>query len=217
MADGDLFSAGFAWPADEEVSQTIATPVATPEVIDFTPKTVAEPQSVASVASVAFYLNAEVADDDCRNFAATPIATPETAEIRRVQPSPAAPVATVACVANWSQGVAMLAGASAPFGISPRAWALLVRDAKAIANLWADQLTAAGWSTLDVFGVPRQPGARRLDCVGLVAVLDGRAVMEISPTHAVIQATARDRTRFDRTLRATGAVPLWNWLTMEGL
>lgn len=217
MSADDLFSGGFAWN-DEQVSQDDATPFATPETVPERGAAVFHMEPVASVASVATEIApAPVGPVSQGNVAspATVIATPESANFCGFAGQSGAGVAPVASVANWRESVASLSHGPGPLEIEPRRWTALVSDARKLVTHWGDQLFAAGWSTLDVFGVPRQPGARRLDCVGLVAVIGGRAILDVSPDIAVIKASPRDTTRFHRSLIARGGVPIWQWLEGE--
>jgi len=212
MTDGDLFSTGFAWAEEAEVSQSVATPLATPESPGFPPETPLIETGVASGAGVAPAALADYLSQESVALDATPVATPKTAEICASRHDRTPAVACVASVANWMEAVATLDEGAVPVGISGREWSTLVRDARSILKTWGRELEEAGWSTLQVFGVPRTPGARRLDCVGLAALVGRRAVLEVTSTHAVIQATPRDRTRFDRRLVTPWGVPLWEWV-----
>jgi hypothetical protein len=140
---------------------------------------------------------------------ATDGATAKSAVIRGVQELVRVDVADVAAIAAWRRGVASLRIGSPPDSVSDRAWQTTIADAEALIDLWGADLEALGWSTLEIFGTNDNPRARRLDRVGLLDLLEGRAVLAVTATHASIRATARDVTRFDRRLVAAGGIPVW--------
>ncbi|WP_157035741.1 hypothetical protein [Sphingobium chungbukense] len=100
----------------------------------------------------------------------------------------------------------------APDGITDMAWRALVMDARMLLQNWGTDLFGLGWTTLEIFGVARQPGMRRLDVVGLVYLLRGNAVEAIDRDTALIRVTPRDTLTFQRKLVAGGGVPLWKWV-----
>lgn len=87
-------------------------------------------------------------------------------------------------------------------------------DARLVLQNWGSDLVALGWSTLDVFGVNRDPRHRRLDIPGLVYLLHGRPVEAIDRDTALIRATRNDTMTFRRSLVAPGGVPVWAWANL---
>lgn len=217
MIDGDLFGGGFAWQ-DEAVSQIDATPAATP----FSTPTGGEAgaieppvASVADVANVSAGASGPVVSHHSVASSPTVPATPKNAVFCGIEAPSSGGVAAVASVAKWREGVATLSNGRAPDGVEWRDWKALISDARTLVTNWGDDLAAAGWSVLDVFGVNRDPRHRRLDRIGLVAFLSGRPVDSVDHASATVRGKNGDITRYRRTLRGPGAIPIWN-LFREG-
>lgn len=210
MSEG-LFSAGFAWSDEPDVSQTRATPAATP---DFAVSTAGNGgvssdlrEPVATVATVADDADGARVSQTRVAGDATPAATPETTDFCDVRAVPGAGVAPVASVAAWQDGVSRMRAPVPP--IACVTWALVVEDARAFLRMWGDDAVKAGWTTLEVFGVNANPAARRLDTLGLVVLLQGRTVQSLDSEMALIGSGA-NMTVFRRSLVAPGGVALWD-------
>jgi len=117
-------------------------------------------------------------------------------------------------VEAWTAGVQLLRRSPAMKFYHGR-WYQMVADARAFLALWAEDALRAGWGTLDVFGVNRNPLHARYDRLGLVALLKGRPVQEIGPDSATVGNSAKDVTTYYRQRRAAGGVPVWQWC-LEG-
>ena len=226
----DLFSAGFAWddvapaatpPATRQpapvaaaaasLSQVAATPAATLDAPSFTGGFAWPAEGVASVAGVAKAdAGGEVSQCPVA-VPATPAATSKSADFRAVQPPIAPAVANVASVANWAAGVERMARGYCPGGLRETEWRQMVMDARSTLQNWGADFIALGWTTLEVFGVNRNPRARRLDIPGLVYLLHGRPVEAIDRNTATIRANSRDCLTFQRELVAPGGIPVWEW------
>lgn len=232
----DMFDRPVMW--DEDVAGP-ATPAATAESGGHLRQTVAIEQSVAGVATVARcdgvkLISSAVAGD------ATAGATGKNHAISRQNDRKLKSVATVAPVAEtegrrlaralagpppafegakgfpmsgetsgWADGVAILRRSPA-LKFYHGKWRRMVRDARSFLSLWGEDAAALGWSTLDIFGVNPDPAHGRYDRLGLVILLDGRAVEALSADSATI-GDGRGHTTFYRRLRAQGAVPVWRW------
>ncbi|MDO7843439.1 hypothetical protein [Sphingomonas immobilis] len=212
----DLFSASFVWDEEPSVADD-ATPLATPEKPGIAPFYENSADGVASVASVAksgsASVSPQVSHGSVAEFA-TPDATPETAVFVGAAPRYDPSVAPVASVAGWFDAVEILRQSQDRPYLYHGDWRYMARDALKFVRAWGEVALAAGWSTLDVFGIEPDPSARRLDRIGLVPLLGGREVAAIDDVAAWI-GSGRDATRFDRRLRASGAVPVW-YLVREG-
>ena len=106
--------------------------------------------------------------------------------------------------ADWIAGVAQLTSMAPPGGISTDRWATLVADAAGFFDRWAAQAARLGWGTLDVFGVNVVRPFERLDGAGLVRLLNGREVVALTETEAVIQCSTGERQAYRR--KPAGAV-----------
>lgn len=227
---GDLFSAGFAWddvapaatpPATRSpapaaapaapLSQVAATPAATLDAPSFSGGFAWGADGVASVAGVANGGAGGEVSQDRVAVHATPAATPESPDFRGVQAPIAPAVANVASVANWAAGVERMARGYCPDGLRETEWRQMVMDARSTLQNWGADFIALGWTTLEVFGVNRNPRARRLDIPGLVYLLHGRPVEAIDRNTATIRANPRDCMTFQRGLVAPGGIPIWEW------
>ena len=90
------------------------------------------------------------------------------------------------CPAEWVMGVATLLAMRRPRAWPEALWPQLREDAFGFMRDHGATASELGWAVLDIFGAcPRAP-LRRLDAMGLVAILDGRAVVELRPEYAVI-------------------------------
>lgn len=219
-----MFSAGFAWDgvADD------ATPVATPSHAPIPARSSAVSHDAATafatapssgfawedgaVAGVATGGAPRNASQTAAVAGATPDATPKTADFRASAPLGGASVADVASVANWSEGVAILSRGRCPDGLRTETWREIQMDARLVLQNWGSDLVALGWTTLEVFGVNRDPRHRRLDIPGLVYLLHGRPVEAIDRDTALIRATKNDTMTFRRRLVAEGGIPVWAWV-----
>ncbi|MBB3347335.1 hypothetical protein [Sphingomonas sp. BK069] len=212
----DLFSAGFAWD-EPDVSQSAATPVATPA-----------PAAAPSVKVTASHLSddgvagvAGVAETEGQRLerllsqpyvavTATPVATPKTADFCGVEAGDEPIVAGVASVANWQRGIDLLRGQRCPAGANPKEWRDTVAAASHLFRLWGSDLFEAGWSTLDVWGSEPDPAHRRVDRLGLVHFVIGAQVEAIDSESATILHSGKDRLTYTRRQKVPGAVPLWS-------
>jgi hypothetical protein len=211
---GDLFSTGFAWGDDEGVA-TPATPVATRrEAMPAAEKRGYPVESIGGVAGVAGVAETEgqrlerLLSQSNVAVTATDGATPETTHSCGFEGGDAACVASVASVA-WDDGVAMLREHRPPVGADPAEWRRLVMDARKLNAHWGDDLRHLGWTAVEVFGVEPNPAHRRLDRLGLLAFISGGAVEAIDADSVVTLHAGKDRLVYQRKLRASGAVPIW--------
>jgi hypothetical protein len=91
---------------------------------------------------------------------------------------------------EWAQGVAdLLAMPPHPDWQEPR-WKALQEDALVFLQDWAAQAHALGWDALNLFGVHAAVPRARLDGMGLVPLLEGRAVVALTAATAAIAAAS---------------------------
>ena len=139
-------------------------------------------------------------------------------EPERAEQSPAlATLATLAAPGDWPSlpeewrdGLARLRQDGNALIGSTEAWARLVADTQRLADDWASQALALGWTTLDLFGVDPKL-ARRLDRDGLAASLEGRIVKAITSEAATLLTPSGGTVRHYRRDKV-GAVPVWSLL-----
>ncbi len=104
---------------------------------------------------------------------------------------------------TWAQGVADLLAMAPPASYPPDAWTALREDAYHFLRHHAAQAHALGWTAPDLFGVHRHRPQVRLDCMGLVPLLQGREVGALSEAAAVIEKPSGAQLMF----RGRGQVP----------
>lgn len=133
-------------------------------------------------------------------------------------PSPPPTLATLATLAasddwpslpaDWRDGLTRLRDADKPLLGSAEPSSRLVADALELADTWAPQAAALGWSAVDLFGVEPN-GARRVDRDGLAASLEGRKVVAVTSDAATLSTRSGGFLRHYRRDKP-GSVPLWN-------
>jgi len=111
----------------------------------------------------------------------------------------------------WVQGVADLLAMAPPASCPAERWGALREDAYHFLRDHAARAHALGWTGYDLFGVhPEKPWVR-LDCMGLVPLLNGGSVTVLSNTEAVIEKPNGTRLTFRRRAMVSDEVYLlWN-------
>ena len=101
---------------------------------------------------------------------------------------------------------------SHPFGDTPSSrWNQLLADAEAfVADGWAAQARALGWTALDLFGCdPDRPFAR-IDQQGLCWQLNGRKVIALTATAATIETPSGAHLTYRRSPGRKGQMLPWH-------
>ncbi len=91
---------------------------------------------------------------------------------------------------EWVQGVGDLMVMPPHPDWKEDAWRTLQDDALRFLQKWAGQARRLGWEALDLFGVHPTAPTARFDCMGLVPLLRGRAVLVITEDSAAIKAAS---------------------------
>jgi hypothetical protein len=141
---------------------------------------------VAAVGSVAVLGVPEMESAPACAAAATRV-TPTQTEATPAQSSPV-PADPAASLTAWSAGVARLAELSPPPQWPPDRWKQLVADAAAFLATWGKTAAGLGWTAFELFGAHVNAPYARLDALGLVALLNGNPVTELTAEQAVIRA-----------------------------
>ena len=110
--------------------------------------------------------------------------------------------------ADWRDGLTRLRNASSHPAAGAETWARLLADALDLADAWAPQAFALGWSAVDLFGVDPDWG-RRLDRDGLAASLEGRKVVAVTHDAATLSTRSGGFLRHYRRDKP-GSVPIWS-------
>ena len=81
---------------------------------------------------------------------------------------------------------------------SDEKWNTLREDALRFVREWAGQAHRLGWGSLDLFGVHPTKPTVRVDCMGLVLLLQGCPVAAITEDSAVIKTASGGSLTFRR-------------------
>ncbi len=110
----------------------------------------------------------------------------------------------------WSQGFLQLDPFCAPRDVPRPHWLRFIGDFRDfLQSGWAEKAHALGWSSLDLFGChPTRPYAR-LDQKGLLWLLQGRPIVALTDTIAMIDVGRDDHHSFNRQLVRDEAVLAW--------
>jgi len=109
----------------------------------------------------------------------------------------------------WTAGLQVLSSLPRPPFRSAEEWDQLVFDAVRFDRDWGRQAFDLGWSTLQLFGCNSPPWTNRLDQHGVVALLWGRPVLDVTADTIDIDAGHDRRHRYRRGNLLRESVPLW--------
>ncbi len=90
----------------------------------------------------------------------------------------------------WVQGVCDLLAMPPHPAWKEDDWHTLQEDALRFLQKWAGQARRLGWEALDLFGVHPTAPTARFDCMGLVPLLRGRAVLALTDDSAAIKTAS---------------------------
>ncbi len=100
---------------------------------------------------------------------------------------------------EWAGPFARLLCGAPPRGFEPHRWGSVVEGASILADQWAAQARALGWSAEEIFGLDEIEPARRQDRKGVAWFLaDGRRVVAIDVGGADIETARGVKQRFYR-------------------
>ena len=89
-------------------------------------------------------------------------------------------------------------------------WATLRSDVdNFLASSWAAEAAQLGWSAPDLFGVHATRPSVRVDQAGLIALLDGCKIVELSANGAILEIPGGTRQSFRRKPDEPGRVLVW--------
>lgn len=115
----------------------------------------------------------------------------------------------------WHAGVSRLATMRCPSGIEPRRWAIYGATAARLLAQHGAALHAAGWGTLDLFGLHRHAPAYHPPGWGLVWLLNtGGELLDVAAAQVVLCVVPMgSRLVFRRRTLVPSVVPAWELLT----
>ena len=127
-------------------------------------------------------------------------------------PERAAVIEEGACVPrHWAEGFAALSSMASPVGFSPERWRNIINSAGRFIDEWAPAAIASGWTELDVFGCDAERPDPRLDCMGLVLLLDRARIVALDSGGAdLVVEPGETRQRYRRRSLPPGTVSLWD-------
>jgi hypothetical protein len=109
---------------------------------------------------------------------------------------------------SWLDAYGTMRVMAIPEGFSSDRWRRVLEATRAFMGSWAAGAARLGWSDLDVFGChPMRPDVR-LDCMGLVLLLDGCEIVGIDERGADLSTRGGVRQRFRRRQMPPPTVPL---------
>jgi hypothetical protein len=128
----------------------------------------------------------------------------------------AAPVAQSVGAAprEIADGVHAVLTADGAQGIPPQRWPRVQRDAaRLVEDGWVERALALGWTAADVFGCDRRAPWHRLDRAGLVLLIGGHEIAELTGDNAALRTSTGSVLRYRRRPPATAPVALlWELL-----
>jgi hypothetical protein len=112
--------------------------------------------------------------------------------------------------ADWVEGFARLNVARRPKGFSQAQWEQVLDDGgRFLDGGWAEKAAEAGWSAKDVFGVhPFTPNAR-YDAMGLVPLMRGGEIIDLTPCRATIRTLGGNCLTYYLRRKSSEAIALW--------
>jgi TubC N-terminal docking domain len=113
-----------------------------------------------------------------------------------------------------ADGLRAILSADGARGIPPQRWPRVQRDAaRLIEGGWLERALALGWTAADLFGCDRRAPWHRLDRAGLVLLVGGHEIVELTPDVAALRTSTGSVLRFRRRPAATPPVALlWELL-----
>jgi hypothetical protein len=110
---------------------------------------------------------------------------------------------------RWAEGYLAIRAMDAPAGFSLREWQRMQNAVGTFLNRWGKIASAFGYTDLDLFACdPRKP-AERIDCKGLLLLLDRMEIVAIDADGAVLRTRTGAAQRWRRRPLPAHAVPIW--------
>ncbi|HLN23349.1 MAG TPA: hypothetical protein VK558_05125 [Patescibacteria group bacterium] len=104
----------------------------------------------------------------------------------------------------------MLGTMPKPSAYTPARWLQIIQDAVRFRDTWGTETVRLDWDAASIFGVGRDAPESRYDLMGLVVVLRGWTVTEITATKIVTSNPTTGRTlSYFRKPAAAGQCLLW--------
>jgi hypothetical protein len=118
---------------------------------------------------------------------------------------------------SWAEGFARLHRDRPPGDAPTRRWQTFIDDVgQFLDGGWAKKAAAIGWGSLDLFGADRERPFARIDCAGLLWLLNGDTLVELDRHRAVIERRTGAQQTYRRRPVAVGDVML-AWKLADGV
>jgi hypothetical protein len=113
-----------------------------------------------------------------------------------------------------ADGVQAILSADGARGIPPQRWPRVQSNAaRLIEGGWLERALALGWTAADLFGCDRRAPWHRLDRAGLVLLIGGHEIVELTATDAALRTSSGSVLRYRRRPPARPPVALlWELL-----
>jgi hypothetical protein len=113
-----------------------------------------------------------------------------------------------------AQGVHAIRSADGAQGIPPQRWPRVQRDVvRLVEGGWLERALALGWTAADLFGCDRRAPWHRLDRAGLVLLVGGHEIVELTGDNAALRTSTGSVLRYRRRPPARPPVALlWELL-----
>lgn len=109
----------------------------------------------------------------------------------------------------WSYGFQKVCHMTPPIGILPSRWAQIAVNTDHFLTKHGADAARLGWTTLDLFGVGGDAPDHRIDLMGLVPLIGGAEVLELSEKTARLRTVTGSIQTFYRKPAQAGRVTLW--------
>jgi hypothetical protein len=110
---------------------------------------------------------------------------------------------------EWAEGFARLDPDHPPAGVPPKRWLRFVDDVGLFLDHWAAKASALGWGPEDLFGAhPRKP-FERIECAGLLWLINGARVVAVSADTAIVETADGARQSYRRTSDIKSRAMAW--------
>ena len=111
---------------------------------------------------------------------------------------------------EWAEGVARLDPDRPPTEVPLRRWHRFVDDCGLFLDSgWAAEAAALRWGPVELFGCDRCTPFARIDRMGLLWLLNGRRLVAMTDTAAVIECAAIVQQTYRRVVTQPGRVLAW--------
>lgn len=118
-----------------------------------------------------------------------------------------------ATVARWRRHYEQLCVTRPASGWFPKRWRQLQIDVGLFVDEWAPRALQLGWSEMDLFGVHQAKSFARIDAMGLVPLLNGKSIIEMTESTAVMLGGPGVRLTYRRSPvpKSSGkCLPIWH-------